>query len=260
MFSGATPVPIGRARRPERRADTFHGMQGDTPRNPPWEHYAAVRDHFVGVVRSLDAASLDTIVPMCPAWTVRDVAAHVCGLNADLTSGVEGGLGTDERTAHQVATRSAATIDEICDEWLAYEPAMRAVCDETPLWAIRLSADLTVHLHDVQHALGLAVDRDDGFTATAAARYAEVFQQRVGEILSVGVTVEFTDGTHLPADPALPDSGVALNATPFDFLRSYTGRRSRRQVEALGWSGDPTRILDAAWSPYGTFQAADVHD
>lgn len=220
----------------------------------------AVRDHFTGLVRSLDVTSLDTTVPMCPAWTVRDVAAHVCGLNADLTSGVEGGLGTDERTAHQVATRSSASIDEICDEWLTHEPAMRTVCDETPLWAMRLSADLTVHLHDVQHALGLPIDRDDEFTAVAAARYADVFQQRVGELLGIGVMVELTDGTRLPADSALPDSGVTLRTTPFDFLRSYTGRRSRRQVEALGWTGDPNQILHAAWSPYGTFQPADVID
>ena len=117
-----------------------------------------------------------------------------------------------------------------------------------------------MHLHDVQHALTLPIDHDDEFTAIAAARYAEVFRQRVGEILGVGVTVDLADGTHLPADPTLPDSGVTLRATPFDFLRSYTGRRSRRQVEALGWTGDPTRILDEAWSPYGPFQPTDVAD
>ena len=235
-------------------------MQGETLEHSAWNQYAAVRDHFIEVVRSLDDAALGTTVPMCPKWTVHDVAAHVCGLHADLTSGWREGLGTDERTAHHVALRAGATIDEICDEWLAYEPAMRAVCDEIPLWAARLAADLVVHLHDVQHALALPIDRNDEFTAAAAARYAEVFRQRVGEILGVGVTVELAEATHLAADPTLPDSGVTLRAAPFDFLRSYTGRRSRRQVEALGWTGDPTRILDAAWSPYGPFQPADVSD
>jgi len=225
-----------------------------------WNHYAALRDRFIALVRSLDEAQLGTLVPMCPAWTVTGVAAHVCGLNADLVSGVTGGLGTDERTAHQVAARSDATIDEICDEWLGHEPGMREVCSRTPLWAVRLAADLAVHLHDVQHALGLSIDRHDPFTTSAAGRYAEVFQQRVADILGQGVTVELTDGIRLPADPTLPDSGVALRAPPFDFLRSYTARRSRRQVEALEWSGDPTRILDEAWSPYGTFQPVDVID
>ena len=235
-------------------------MQSTDPENPSWDQYAAVRDHYIELVRPLDAALLETIVPMCPHWTVHDVTSHVCGLNADLTSGWREGLGADDRTAHHVALRATANIDEICDEWLDYEPAMRAVCDEIPLWAVRLAGDLTVHVHDVQHALGLSIDRDDEFTATAAVRYAVVFQQRLGEILGVGATVELTDGTLLPADPALPDSGVTLRATPFDFLRSYTGRRSRRQVEALDWTGDATKILDSAWSPYGDFQPVDVTD
>lgn len=235
-------------------------MDGAASGNPSWDHYAALRDLFVGLLGTLDEAQLGVRVPMCPAWTVQDVAAHVCGLNAELTSGRSEGLGSDERTARQVADRSGATIDEICDEWLGHEPAMRAVCDETPLWATRLAADLTVHLHDVQHALGLPIDRDDRFTASAARRYVDVFQQRVGDILGVGVAVELTDGTHRPADPALPDSGVTLRATPYEFLRAFTARRSRQQVAALGWSGDPTRILDAAWSPYGTFQPEDVVD
>ena len=241
---GATVVPV----------------QGESSGNPAWDRYVAVRDRFVELVRALDEAQLDTTVPMCPDWTVHDVTAHVCGLNADLTSGRRAGLGTDERTAHHVTIRTGATIDEICDEWLGYELAMRAACDETPLWADRLAADLTVHLHDIQHALGRPIDRDDRITAVAAHRYVEVFRQRVGELLGIGVTVELTDGTHWAADPTLPDSGVTLRATPFDFLRSYTGRRSRRQVEALDWRGDPTRILDGAWSPYGTFQPDDVAD
>ena len=253
---GTTP------RRSSRRGGSYVRIvpEPTSQPNPEWEHYAAVRDRFVELVRELDDASLATVVPMCPDWTVHDVTAHVCGLNADLTSGRREGLGADERTAQHVALRATATIDEICDEWLGYGPAMRDVCGEIPLWAIRLGADLTVHLHDVQHALGLPIDRDDEFTSVAATRYAEVFRQRVGEILGVGVTVDLADGTRLSADPALPDSGVTLRATPFDFLRSYTGRRSRRQVEALDWTGDPTRILDTAWSPYGTFQAADVVD
>ena len=235
-------------------------MHEEPAANDTWSHYAALRDHFIGLVRPLDEAQLCTRVPMCPAWSVKDVAAHVCGLNSDLTGGMTEGLGSDQRTAHHVSLRSSAEVGEVCDEWLGYDSEMSAICERTPLWAIRLAADLTVHLHDVQHALGLPIDRNDRFTAVAAHQYADVFQQRVRDILGLGVTIELTDGTRRVANPALPGSGVTLRATPFDFLRSFTGRRSRLQVESLDWTGDPTRILGEAWSPYGTFQPDAVAD
>jgi uncharacterized protein (TIGR03083 family) len=220
--------------------------------------YAAQRDEFIELIRSLDDDGLATRVPMCPSWTVLDVARHVCGLNAELVAGVPGSLGSDEATARQVADRATSSAADVCDEWSGHGLGMEAICTAEPLWAIRLGADLVVHLHDVRHALGLDVDRDDVATAAGAHRYVDVFQQRVGEIIRVGVTVELTDGFRRAADPTLPDSGVSLRATPFDFLRSYTGRRSRRQVEALDWRGDPSAVLDQAWSPYGPFQPIDV--
>jgi hypothetical protein len=244
----------------EFRPPTILCMHEAPASNDTWSHYSALRDHFIGLVRPLDDAQLGTTVPMCPAWTVKDVAAHVCGLNDDLTGGITEGLGSDQRTAHHVSLRSTATIGEIRDEWLGYDSEMSAICAQTPLWATRLAADLTVHLHDVQHALGLPIDRNDRFTAVAAHQYTGVFQQRVRDILGLGITVELTDGARREADPALPHSGVALRATPFDFLRSFTGRRSRHQVESLDWTGDPTRIFDEAWSPYGTFQPDAVED
>lgn len=228
--------------------------------NPAWKRYTTTRDELIDLLRSLDDEQLTTRVPMCPAWTVLDVARHVCGLNAELVAGVSGPLGSDEATARQVATRAAASADDVCDEWLGHGPNMEAICTTEPIWATRLGADLVVHLHDIRHALGLPIRRDDDATIGAAHRYVEVFQQRVGEIMRVGVTVELTDGLRRQADPALPDSGVVLRTTPYDFLRSYTGRRSRRQVEQLGWGGDPSSILDEAWSPYGTFQPDDVAD
>ena len=225
-----------------------------------WQRYTAPRDEFIELIRSLGDDQLATRVPMCPSWTVLDVARHVCGLNAELVAGVSGRLGSDEATARQVADRAGASASDVCDEWLGYGPAMEAICTAEPLWATRLSADLVVHLHDVRHALGLPIERDDDATIAAAHQYVDVFQQRVGEISKIGVTVELTDGFRRPADPALPDSSVVLRTTPYDFLRSYTGRRSRSQVEALDWSGDPSSVLDEAWSPYGPFQPDDVGD
>jgi hypothetical protein len=49
-----------------------------------------------------------------------------------------------------------------------------------------------------------------------------------------------------------------LRCTSYDFLRSVTGRRSRRQVEALDWDGDSTALLNSAWNTYGDMRTDDV--
>jgi hypothetical protein len=47
------------------------------------------------------------------------------------------------------------------------------------------------------------------------------------------------------------DPQVSVSAEPFEILRSLTGRRTREQVRALDWSGDPEPFLDL-FSMYGT--------
>ena len=207
--------------------------------------YYRTRDRFITLLRSLDAHQAGQPVPASPAWTVTGVAAHVCGLNAEVASGRLTGLGADERTAHQVALRANHALGDICDEWLGYEAPMRAALGADPWFEARLEADLVVHLHDIGHALGLNIDRDDGALLRAADTYRTILDQRAREILDLEVAVEFA------GDEAAPGADLLLRASPYDFLRSITGRRTRRQIEALDWSGDPAQLLDEAWSPYG---------
>ena len=75
--------------------------------------------------------------------------------------------------------------------------------------------------------------------------------------------IELSDGSRF--EPREPDGRtgsagpvtLVLRATPYDFLRSVTGRRSEREVRALDWSGDPSPILDQL-SPYGRLRTADA--
>jgi Mycothiol maleylpyruvate isomerase N-terminal domain len=41
------------------------------------------QQRVVALVRTLDASRLDTIVPLNPAWRVRDVVAHMAGVGED---------------------------------------------------------------------------------------------------------------------------------------------------------------------------------
>ncbi|MGZ0220246.1 MAG: hypothetical protein ACKVIY_14655, partial [Acidimicrobiales bacterium] len=111
-----------------------------------------------------------------------------------------------------------------------------------------------MHVHDVQHALGLEIDREGPGVAVAATRYVEVLTANVAERLGTEIEVNLID-----AEPSAVGSvELRLDATSYDFLRSIGTRRSRRQVEALAWSGDPTAVLDEAWRVYGEFPTEDV--
>ena len=225
--------------------------------NDSWNLYVDTRDRFIELLRSLDVEQAATTVPSSPGWTVRDVASHGCGLNAEVATGRREGLGTDERTALQVEGRAGHSVDEICDEWMSHEAAMESAIDDDPFFGNRLAGDLIVHLHDIRHALGLSIDPDDDATTDAAHTYVFSLQNRVQERLGARLDIALTDGTTFPAGGTTDRPSISLRATPYDFLRSVTGRRSRRQIEALDWSGDPARILDKAWSSYGELPADD---
>ena len=224
----------------------------------PMTLYATTRDRFIALVRPLGPDQAGRTVPMTPGWSVVDVLAHLCGLNADVASGLREGLGTDERTAHQVAVRAGRSVAEICDEWLGLGEAMAAAAAVDGFFGRRLSADLVVHLHDVQHALGVPIDRTDEAAVSGGRTYAARIPDLVMAATGVGLVVELGEGHRFgPAEAADGLPTVTLETTPYDFLRSVTGRRSRAQVAALDWHGDPTPILDHL-CPYGPLRSTDA--
>ena len=219
-----------------------------------WVLYPELRERMIRLVQSLDANDLVRTVPLTPGWTIEQVVAHLCGLNEDVIAGAVEGLGTDERTSAQVSKRSAMTVDEVCGEWRGYDEAMREVTAEVPLLEERLAADLVVHLHDVQHALGHSIDETDEATASAAHVYVTRIPDRWAAATGLHVAIELSDGYRLAADGV---ADLTLRATPYDFLRSVSGRRSRAQVDALDWSGDAAAVLDH-FSPYAELGDTDA--
>ncbi len=226
-----------------------------------WSLYADTRDRFIALVRPLDPERADRVVPITPGWTVTQVLAHVCGLNGDLAGGLRENLGSDERTSHQVATRAGRTVDELCGEWLGYGDAVEAVVAGNDDLGRRLAADLVVHLHDVQHAIGVPVDRADEASIsggrTYAARMVDQWFDGDGDGDGVDVVVDLGDASRFERSGGAGPEALVLRANAYDFLRSVTGRRSRAQVEALDWSGDPGPVLER-FAPYGPLRTDDA--
>lgn len=223
----------------------------------PWELYAGSRDRFIELVRSLSADELTNTIPLTPGWTVTQALAHVCGLNGDLASGLREGLGTPERTANQVDSRAELTAAEICDEWLGHGDLVKAIIDDNGFLGRRLAADLVIHLHDVKHALGQPIDTGDAATVDAGHTYATHTVDRWLDTTGIEVAIELSDDSWFVPSACSEPPDLILRATPYDFLRSVSGRRSRAQVESLGWSGSPGKLIDH-FSPYGELREVDA--
>ena len=61
--------------------------------------YRALRERVSELVRAADPTALDAVAPATPEWRVRDVFAHMVGVNSDIVSGTLAGVGTDPWTA-----------------------------------------------------------------------------------------------------------------------------------------------------------------
>ena len=210
-------------------------------------------NRMITLATSLADVGLARIVASTPGWAVRQVVAHVCGLNTHILRLGWGDLGSDEATAAQVAAHEGQSIIDVCEEWVSYDDALRGALAEIPFGQQRLSGDLVIHLHDVLAALGHDIDRTDEATASAAHIYASRSVDRWAELTGLSVRLELDDGFVTGEKSA----SVLLRATPFDFLRSVSGRPSRTQLEALDWIGESSPVIDH-FSPYIELGSVDA--
>lgn len=218
--------------------------------------YADARDQLVARLLSCSPEQIATLLPACPEWTVRDVAAHLSGLVAEVIAGVEPPRGSDQATSRQVNDRAEMSIEQILAEWQANADAIFAAMSHDENTALGLSADLAVHIHDICEGLGMVAEENDPATLLGARRYRGLLQERVADRLNIALTVDLTDTRALA--PPNPDAEVqiTLRATPHNFLRAVTGRRSRADVLSMDWSSDATTLVDQAWRQYGQFNDA----
>ncbi len=225
----------------------------DTPPDPR-ATYRAVRDELVAALRSIDEATAGAIVPACPAWSVKDVASHLSGLNAELLADVAGPLGSDEATARQVADRASLSLSEVLDEWNSLDAALHRRFGENLDRATALLADLVVHVYDLEELLAQPTVAAAAATPMSAHRYIPLLQDRVADVTQTALTITLDDGSHWPAPDAEMADAVAVETSAHRFLRGVAGRLTRADVEAFSWSADPSDILDRAWNQYGPFR------
>lgn len=224
--------------------------------------YAETKQLLLRSIGAADAPAWSAPVPATPAWQVRDVVAHVTGLVVDAAAGTmptEVNLleqfrdddvvrARDAFADGQVLQRHGCTPAEIVAEWDGAEPTLvdrlrRDAGDPAALpfgFDVVLVTDLCVHADDVAFAVGVAPHRQTVATRIALAGYSFGLDYRLRalELPALGLRYDGKERTIGDGPPA-----ATVTADRWELLRVLAGRRSRAQILALEWEGDPGPYL-----------------
>ncbi len=207
--------------------------------------YLEVVGRVAGLARS-NPEALDRPVPACPEWTAGQVVAHLTGVAEDWVGGHLDHYGSDEWAGAQVARWENRPLDETLAAWTAAAGRFARLGPSplpgTPaMWAF---GDAVVHEADLRPVLapGTRVPGE----AVSLGLKAAIARWR-GELAAAGVPpldIVATDArTWRAGDPETP-AAATVTSTGHELFRALFGRRSRAQVAAWDWDGDPAVYLD----------------
>jgi uncharacterized protein (TIGR03083 family) len=216
--------------------------------------YEASQQRIDSMTRTLDTESLSTIVPCCPAWTVKDVVGHLTGLLEDRRAGRMPTDGFSDWTHAQVLRHRDESVAEVLDEWRD----LPVDVSDAPPSLLALAFDVVTHEFDIAQALGVPGDTATDSVRVGARRAAERMTAMLTSGDAPGVVVTTEDGDQLIEGTSSP---IALHTTSFELMRLVTGRMSRAQASSLVWDGDASIVLDALFADgFFTLQPHDVLD
>lgn len=129
-------------------------------------------------------------------------------------------------------------------EWSANAPTVQTILDDPAYRSLVLALfDVFHHGHDIRGALGRPGERDTpqaAFVTTVMAK-----RKRRAWTAAGHPPIQLSTGSgswRFGAEDAEPIA--ALATSDFELSRILIGRRSRAQMLAAGWSGDPEPIVD----------------
>jgi uncharacterized protein (TIGR03083 family) len=196
--------------------------------------YRESRQRIVELVGTLSPAEAATPVPACPGWNVHDVVAHMTATTEDALAGRLTGPPTDEWTAEQVERHRDDTIADLLGIWSELGPQFDEVISGFKVWPGVI--DAVSHEHDIRGALSRPGDRDSAGVRESAEAVLGWFEP------PVPIVVHLEDTT-IGLGPS-GGSPLELTTTRFEAIRFRMGRRSRAQLAAMEWKGDPSPVLD----------------
>jgi hypothetical protein len=206
----------------------------------PWG--GLYRDHvsaLTALAGELDDAQLSTHVPATPAWTVRDVYAHLAGGAADALTGRMDGAPGPEWTSRHVGERARLPLPVLLDELTTQAGDVAASVADNPSPA--LVWDIAVHHADLHEALDLGRPPERLWLPVLEAAGPRMLGR-------AGVRVR-CDGRLWGEDPAEADHNGAHHEAPevpaYELFRAVFSRRSRTQVRRWAGPGWTDEQVDA---------------
>jgi uncharacterized protein (TIGR03083 family) len=209
-------------------------VDADAPAPDLAQLYRDTRERLTSLVAGLDEQALTTPVPTCPGWQVQDVVAHLAAIVEDALAGRLTGPPSEEETAVQVARYKGRPMPQTLEGWTAGAPRFEEVISAFDIPPAVI--DVASHEQDIRGALGRPGARD----CPAVQQMAGWLLQGLRTPVPVRVTVEDAEFQIGPGG----ESVLGLRTTRFEAFRWRMGRRSREQLAALDWSGDPAPVLD----------------
>lgn len=203
--------------------------------------YTGIRQRVNELLAGADGS---VAVPACPAWTVKDVLAHVAGVVDDILAGRLDGVATDPWTEAQVVARRDASLEDVLAEWNEKAPQVEAIVDGFGAPGRQLVFDTVTHEHDLRGALGRPGAEDSDAVALGSSFIIPGFVSVVAQQGLPPIVIEAADGETWTSAPDEPPA-ARLRSSRFDLVRAFSGRRSLEQVQAMDWDGDATAYLGA---------------
>lgn len=241
-------------------------MSGDlAPTNDSLaDAYRRFRLGLTDIGRSVAPAVAAAKTPTCPAWSVKDVLAHMAGIARDILDGNIEGAATEAWADAQVSRRANDTIGQVLDEWEDTGPQIESILRNVGSQiAYQFFIDAWTHGWDIRHAIGAEPAAPEfSLAAHTVAPLLDNLDMRMTE-RDLGLELTLTG---LPGGDRTRRVGVAVGEAPkrslpaFDYLRLAMGRRSVRQIDELLQTAD---LPDGPWADamvVWTANEQDIHD
>lgn len=190
------------------------------------------------ILSLVNSANAELPVEACPGWTVRNTIAHLLGVLRDLAGGKIADASSDTWSDNHIARAGDRSVSDLAAEWHVIANTNPGVFQSLgPV----LVADLVTHEFDIKQAIGNSQGRDDQVVRTVALFYLNALDGAWREDGVPPLRI-LTETNTLDIGGENPETSVEMSW--FEIGRIVSGRRSREQVKALAWSGDPEPWLE----------------